>query len=199
MATHVRNNTISTTAMEMLHNKLKSKLLYDWQSVSMSWYRELLWDLRPDIISCRNVTVWNLRSIIWGLPLWWEDGSAICSVITQWSESLRPVIIFYCLIWDSPNLEGQVPVFISPRNRVVQLYPRAVGSLYVVSYDSTNTCRLVLLRNGLSRERSLFLLLRWSVIGVSSMWEVLMEGSRLLYNGYRDIATGAWSWPLTSN
>jgi hypothetical protein len=23
--------------------------------------------------------------------------------------------IFYCLIWDSPNLEGQVPVFISPR------------------------------------------------------------------------------------
>jgi hypothetical protein len=32
--------------------------------------------------------------------------------------------IFYYLIWDSPNLEGQVPVFISPRNRVVQLYPR---------------------------------------------------------------------------
>jgi hypothetical protein len=31
--------------------------------------------------------------------------------------------IFYCLIWDSPNLEGQAPVFISPRNRVAQLYP----------------------------------------------------------------------------
>jgi hypothetical protein len=32
--------------------------------------------------------------------------------------------IFYCLFyWDSPNLEGQVPVFISPRNRVAQLYP----------------------------------------------------------------------------
>jgi hypothetical protein len=31
--------------------------------------------------------------------------------------------IFYCLIWDSPNLEGQVPVFISPRKRVAQLYP----------------------------------------------------------------------------
>jgi hypothetical protein len=37
--------------------------------------------------------------------------------------------IFYCLIWDSHNLEGQVPVFISPRNRVAQLYPRALGSL----------------------------------------------------------------------
>jgi hypothetical protein len=29
----------------------------DGQSVSMSWYRALLWDLRPDIISCRNVAV----------------------------------------------------------------------------------------------------------------------------------------------
>jgi hypothetical protein len=36
----------------------------------------------------------------------------------------------------SPNLEGQVPVFISPRNRVVQLYPQALGSLFVASYDS---------------------------------------------------------------
>jgi hypothetical protein len=43
--------------------------------------------------------------------------------------------IFYCLIWDSPNLEGQVPVFISPRNRVAQLYPRALCSLFVASYD----------------------------------------------------------------
>jgi hypothetical protein len=41
----------------------------------MSWYRAPLWDLQPDITSCWNVTVWN--------------GSAICSVITQWSESLR--------------------------------------------------------------------------------------------------------------
>jgi hypothetical protein len=44
--------------------------------------------------------------------------------------------IFYCLIWDSPNLEGQVPVFISPRNRVAQLYPWELGSLFVASYDS---------------------------------------------------------------
>jgi hypothetical protein len=39
-------------------------------------------------------------------------------------------------IWDSPNLEGQVPVFISPRNRVAQLYPQALGSLSVASFDS---------------------------------------------------------------
>jgi hypothetical protein len=39
-------------------------------------------------------------------------------------------------IRDSPNLEGQVPVFISPRNRVVQFYPQALGSLFAASYDS---------------------------------------------------------------
>jgi hypothetical protein len=39
-------------------------------------------------------------------------------------------------IRDSPNLECHVPVFISPKNRVAQLYPQVLGSLYVVSYDS---------------------------------------------------------------
>jgi hypothetical protein len=36
--------------------------------------------------------------------------------------------VFYCLYFlDSPNLEGQVPVFISPKNRVAQLYSQALG------------------------------------------------------------------------
>jgi hypothetical protein len=39
-------------------------------------------------------------------------------------------------IRDSPNLEGQVPVFISPRNRVAWLYSQALGSLFFASYDS---------------------------------------------------------------
>jgi hypothetical protein len=37
---------------------------------------------------------------------------------------------------DSSNLDGQVPVFISPRNRVARLYPHALGSLFVASYVS---------------------------------------------------------------
>jgi hypothetical protein len=53
----------------------------------MSWFLVPLWDLRPDIISCRNIAVWNLWSSV-RRPLWREDGSPICSVITQWSESL---------------------------------------------------------------------------------------------------------------
>jgi hypothetical protein len=32
--------------------------------------------------------------------------------------------------------EGPVPVFISPRKRVPQLYPQALGSLFVFYYDS---------------------------------------------------------------
>jgi hypothetical protein len=44
--------------------------------------------------------------------------------------------IFLPQIRDSPNLEGQVPVFISPSNRMAQLYPQALGSLFVASYDS---------------------------------------------------------------
>jgi hypothetical protein len=39
-------------------------------------------------------------------------------------------------IRNSPNLEGQVSVFISRMNRVVQLYSQALGSLCVTSYDS---------------------------------------------------------------
>jgi hypothetical protein len=35
-----------------------------------------------------------------------------------------------------PNLEGQVPVFIYPRNRVAQLYFQALGSLFIAFYDS---------------------------------------------------------------
>jgi hypothetical protein len=38
-------------------------------------------------------------------------------------------------IRDSPNLEGQVAVFISPRNGVARLYPQARCSLFVASYD----------------------------------------------------------------
>jgi hypothetical protein len=34
------------------------------------------------------------------------------------------------------NLEAQDPVFISPRNRVAQLYPQTLGSHFVASYDS---------------------------------------------------------------
>jgi hypothetical protein len=39
-------------------------------------------------------------------------------------------------IRDSPNLEGQVPVFIYPRNRVARSYSQSLVFLFVASYDS---------------------------------------------------------------
>jgi hypothetical protein len=44
------------------------------------------------------------------------------------------MITFYCLRFEiSPNLEGQVSIFMSLRNRVAQLYPQTLGSLFVAS------------------------------------------------------------------
>jgi hypothetical protein len=48
------------------------------QSVSMSWYRAPLWDLQPDIISCRNVVVWNLQSC--------NNSYVVCCICHIWSN-----------------------------------------------------------------------------------------------------------------
>jgi hypothetical protein len=45
-------------------------------------------------------------------------------------------LILLSQIRDSPNLEGQVLVFISFRNRMAQLYPQVLGSLFIACYDS---------------------------------------------------------------
>jgi hypothetical protein len=44
---------------------------------------------------------------------------------------IPPSQIRYC-----PNLVGQDPVFLSPRNRVTPLYPQVLGPTFVASYDS---------------------------------------------------------------
>jgi hypothetical protein len=59
-------------------------------------------------------------------PIWWKDWSVVCSASLTGPSCAGPIIIYYCLIWDSPNLEGQVPVFISPRKREAQLYSWAL-------------------------------------------------------------------------
>jgi hypothetical protein len=113
-------------------------------TASWSWCQVPIWDPRPILLSpwiffgqlrfCNFVApsltrgrVCNLLyNCFWALP---EQS------LLGWSPA-ELTAIFYCLIWDSPNLEGQVPVFISPRNRVAQLYPWALGFLSVASYDS---------------------------------------------------------------
>jgi hypothetical protein len=79
----------------------------------------------------------------------------VASSLTRWwicSLQLLPVLasavilisdsrgtrdhILLSQIRDSPNLEGQVPVFTSPRNRVAQLFSQILGFLFIASYDS---------------------------------------------------------------
>jgi hypothetical protein len=70
-----------------------------------------------------------------GRPLWREVGSVLYSFCraspAQPFSDLSPtglMNIVYCLyFWDSPNQHGQVLVFVSPRNRIAQLYPRVLG------------------------------------------------------------------------
>jgi hypothetical protein len=131
-----RHPLTSYSRLTRIRSWSRSYFTTDGQSVLLCV--EPIWDLWPDTIlpagrllseSCGLVSV--------GRPVWREDGCAICSALTQWSESCRTHNhTLYCLIWDSPNLEGQVPVFISPRNRLAQLCPRALGSLYITSCDS---------------------------------------------------------------
>jgi hypothetical protein len=62
---------------------------------------------------------------------------AIASAIILGSDSSpNHDHILLSQIRDFPNLEDQVPVFISSRNRAAQLYPQTLGFLFVASYDS---------------------------------------------------------------
>jgi hypothetical protein len=49
-------------------------------------------------------------------------------------------------VQDSHNLEGQIPVFISPRNKLAQLSHRKLYSIFVASYDSQGYGRIILTR-----------------------------------------------------
>jgi hypothetical protein len=113
---------------------LKLELNYGRQSIGQSvlvsgahlgpatnFYFSLKYSLRQLLVcyfiapSLTRGRVFNLLySYFWALP----EQSLLGGSPTELTA------IFYCLVWDSPNLEGQVPVFISSRNRVAQLYPR---------------------------------------------------------------------------
>jgi hypothetical protein len=61
----------------------------------------------------------------------------LVSAVTPMSEPRRTHdLILLSQNRDSHNLEVQVPVFISTWNRVARLYPQALGSLFLASYDS---------------------------------------------------------------
>jgi hypothetical protein len=103
----------------------QSYVMIDGQSASLSWCQAPIWGLRRDFYYCQTVAC----LLMWGALS--DERTGLPFTIAAGPSPAEFVTIFY-----SPNLEGQVPVFISPRNRVAQLYPQAMGSLFITSYDS---------------------------------------------------------------
>jgi hypothetical protein len=112
-------------------------------SVSLSWSQVPIWGPTLDL-----VLLWDSwRFVEVERPSWQEKNLsfAIAAGARQRSHSrvrVQSVSWPYFTVSDSriPNLDGQVPVFISSRNRVAQLYPQALGSLFFASYHSQGLC-----------------------------------------------------------
>jgi hypothetical protein len=94
--------------------------------ICSSWW-QTLWDSRPVILFS------NCGYVISSLTRWWvcrlQLLLALASAVILKSESRGTHDhLVLSQIRDSPNLEGQVPVFISPRNSMARLYARALRS-----------------------------------------------------------------------
>jgi hypothetical protein len=101
----------------------------DGQSASLFWCRAPIWIPWPDFYYCRTFAVFML----WRPP-WREDGSVIYSYnLLSLSGPTRDIVRSHMSL---SQLWGPGPCIYIPRNRVAQLYPRALGSLFVASYDS---------------------------------------------------------------
>jgi hypothetical protein len=123
-------------------NLAKSEeLLHDWRSTANQFIlaarplrlttSDFIFQLNPCSYSC-YVTSSLMRGWVCHLQFLLVLAS---TVILRCQSCRTHDHILLSQIWDSPNLEGQVLVFICPRNRVAQLYPPALGSLFVASYD----------------------------------------------------------------
>jgi hypothetical protein len=86
--------------------------------------------------------IWGLVSV--GRPLWREDGRATYSVITQWSESRKTRNHTLLSHLRLPETGGSGSRIYVPQEQGGPVIPRALGSLYVVSYDSQGYSRGIL-------------------------------------------------------
>jgi hypothetical protein len=93
----------------------------------------LVSDTHPGAHDQIFITAGHLQVFCCGVPSWWEDRSLMYSYNCFWAMPAQSLLgpspaelmtIYCCLIWDSPNMEGQVTVFISP--------PRIGWSIYTL-------------------------------------------------------------------
>jgi hypothetical protein len=123
------------------NQKLNSKLLYDWQ-FSTNQFTLATSPLRLTtsnffrLNTCGHspyVTSSLTRGWVCSLQLLLAVGGAV--ILRSESRRTRDHILL-SRYETPPNLKGQVDVFISPRNRVAQLYPQALGSFSVAPFDT---------------------------------------------------------------
>jgi hypothetical protein len=121
----------------------KSKLLYDWRFTAS----EFIFAPSRLGLTAVNIFVFQMnpcghslyvtssftRRWVCRLQLLLALASAV--ILRPGSRGTHDHILL-SQIWDSPNLEAQILVFISPSNSVAQLYPQALSSLFVASYYS---------------------------------------------------------------
>jgi hypothetical protein len=120
-----------STGDQPMSSQSQSYVTTDGQSVSLSWSKAPIWGLRPDFYYCQTVAGW----LMWGALSDERTGLPFTIAAGICHRGTRDHILLY-QIRDSPNREGQVPVFIFPRNRVAQLNPQALGWIFVSAHDS---------------------------------------------------------------
>jgi hypothetical protein len=148
---------------------LNLKLIYDWRSVDRSVLVSGA-HVGPatNFFFLLEISFGQLRVYYFVAPSLTKG--RVCNLLYNcfWALPEQPLLgrspveltaLFYCLIWDFPNLEAQVPVFISSRKKVAQLYLWALGPIFVASCDSQGYSGCILTRlptgEGLFRTNSL--------------------------------------------
>jgi hypothetical protein len=121
----------------------ESELLYDWRFtvsqfvLAQSTLRHTIKDLFFLQLNHCGHSPYVTSSLTRGWVCRFQFLLALASAVILGSKSSGTHDhILLSQTGDFPNLEDQVPVFISVRNRVVRLYPQALGSLFVASYYS---------------------------------------------------------------
>jgi hypothetical protein len=116
------------TTEKLSKSQNQSYIKTDSQSASLSWCQAPIWDPQTifpllSLIIFRQLRVCQCEAPSLarsrGCTFQFLLGAAF---LRSESHGTHEHILL-CLFLRLPNLEGQVPVFISPRNRVAQLYP----------------------------------------------------------------------------